>query len=189
MKSLRLTSAFLAILLLTGCAAPSTGADAGKETSDQIEVDEGLLTVDITFPASLMSMGGEKLTQKKVDESVAESGYMSGTLNSDGSVTYTMTKLKQREMLDSTKKSFDDSIQQTLSENPSVKSITRSDDFSEIRIEVAQQDMTTGFLGIGLAMSAYFYQVLDGKEYATDVIYVDADTGKELSRTSYPLDN
>lgn len=187
MKLIKTTAALASILFLAGCAAPGNlGANAGT-SSDQIEVDEGLLTVDITLPASLMNMSGEKMTQKKVDELVADGGYISGKLNTDGSVTYTMTKLKQAEMLASTKKSFDDSIKQALSENPNIKSITRSDDFSEIRIEVAQEDMSAGFVGLGLALSAYFYQALDGKEYATDVVIADAKTGKEISRTSYPI--
>ena len=163
--------------------------DGTEEASGGIEVDEGLLTVDITFPAGLVSTGEESITQEQVDSSVAEQGYLGGKLNDDGSVTYTMTKVKQREMLDELKSSFDESIQETLAEYPNVKSVTRNDDFSEISIEVTEQDLATGFLAFGFSFNAYFYQVLDGKEFATDIVFVDANSGEELSRTSYPLED
>lgn len=165
-----------------------TDAESTEE-SGGIEVDEGLLTVDITFPESFVSMGETEMTQETVDASAAEQGYLGGKLNDDGSVTYTMTKLKQRELLDQMKSDFDDSIQETLAEYPNVKSVTRNDDFSEISIEVSEQDLATGFLAFGFSFTAYFYQVLDGKEFATDIVYVDAATGEELSRTSYPLED
>lgn len=194
------------VFATAGCATTtetsSGNADGGSETTNNsatdaesteesggIEVDEGLLTVDITFPESFVSMGETEMTQETVDASAAEQGYLGGKLNDDGSVTYTMTKLKQRELLDQMKSDFDDSIQETLAEYPNVKSVTRNDDFSEISIEVSEQDLATGFLAFGFSFTAYFYQVLNGKEFATDIVFVDAATGEELSRTSYPLED
>lgn len=170
----------------------TTNSDADAENTEEaggIEVDESLLTVDITFPESFVSMGETEMTQETVDASAAEQGYLGGKLNDDGSVTYTMTKLKQRELLDQMKSDFDESIQETLAEYPNVKSVTRNDDFSEISIEVSEEDLATGFLAFGFSFTAYFYQVLDGKEFATDIVYIDAATGEELSRTSYPLED
>lgn len=175
-----------------GGSETTNNSDTDAESTEEsggIEVDEGLLTVDITFPESFVSMGETEMTQETVDASAAEQGYLGGKLNDDGSVTYTMTKLKQRELLDQMKSDFDDTIQETLAEYPNVKSVTRNDDFSEISIEVSEQDLATGFLAFGFSFTAYFYQVLDGKEFATDIVYVDAATGEELSRTSYPLED
>ena len=175
-----------------GGSETTNNSDTDAESTEEsggIEVDEGLLTVDITFPESFVSMGETEMTQETVDASAAEQGYLGGKLNDDGSVTYTMTKLKQRELLDQMKSDFDDSIRETLAEYPNVKSVTRNDDFSEISIEVSEQDLATGFLAFGFSFTAYFYQVLDGKEFATDIVYVDAATGEELSRTSYPLED
>lgn len=175
-----------------GGSETTNNSDAETESSEEsggIEVDEGLLTIDITFPESFVSMGETVMTQETVDASAAEQGYIGGKLNDDGSVTYTMTKLKQRELLDQMKSDFDDTIQETLAEYPNVKSVTRNDDFSEISIEVSEQDLATGFLAFGFSFTAYFYQVLDGKEFATDIVYVDAASGEELSRTTYPLED
>jgi hypothetical protein len=182
-------------IFLTGCAPSSSSPDAAspessaEETSEGIQVEEGLLTVEVTLPASFVSLGGEEMTQEKLDAAIAEGGYLGGTINSDGSVTYTMTKLKQQELLAESKKSFDESIAEMMAQYPNVKSITRTDDFSVITVEISEQSLETGFLGLGLSMSAYFYQIFDGREFAADVVYVDATTGEEISRTSYPLEN
>jgi len=208
-KLLALVLSFALVGSAAGCAGTSEGtangsnnstatsentqasdaeSDAGDD-SEGIQVDEGLLTVDITFPASLYALNDEELTQEAVDAAAAEEGYLSGTLNSDGSATFTMTKLKQQELLDEMKRDFDTTIRETIADYPNVKSITRNDDFSEITIEVTEQDLATGFLAFGFSFTAYFYQVLDGKEFATDIVFVDASTGEELSRTSYPLED
>lgn len=177
-------------LVLTGCTAGLANPDVAKsENPDQVQVDESLLTVDITFPASFMSMGGEKVTQETVDKSVAEAGYLSGKLNDDGSVVYTMTKLKHNQIIDETKASFDKSTKESLANFPNVSAITRNDDFSEIRIEAKENDPMFGFLGLSLSMQAYFVQILNGKDFSLDVIVVDSTTGKELNRTKYPLKN
>ena len=98
-----------------------------------------------------------------------------------------MTKLQQQVMLESAKKEFDVAVEKTIADYPTVKSVSRNDDFSEIKIEVSEEDISTGFLGFGFSLTAYFYQMLDGREFATEVVYVDAATGEEISRTAYPL--
>jgi len=177
-----------ASLILTGCAQGSGVPESSEsEAANQIEVDKGLLTVDITIPASFLSMGGEEFTQAKVDETVASEGYLSGKLNNDGSVSYTMTKLKHAEMLDGVKSSFDESIQDSLAEYPNVTAVTRNANFTEIRIETTENDFALGFLGLGLSFQAYFFHILNGSEYKLDVVIVDSDTGEELGRTTYPV--
>lgn len=205
-KIFSLLLTFLLLGFVSGCASGSDTVSNGSSVNtnqqsnssgesdseggiEGIEVDEGLLTVDITFPESFVSMGDEELTQERVDEVAAEAGYIAGTLNSDGSVTYMMTKLKQSELLEEAKNDFDATIQETIADYPNVKSVTRNDDLSEITIEVTEQDLATSFLAFGFSFTAYFYQVLDGKEFATDIVFVDASTGEELSRTSYPMED
>ena len=56
-----------------------------SETSEEtrsVEVDENLLTVEITVPADYM----ENTTQEDLDKVVSENGFISATLNEDGSV-------------------------------------------------------------------------------------------------------
>lgn len=177
-----------ATLILTGCAQGASNPEATEsDAPDEIQVDESLLTVDITVPASFLSMGGEEFTQAKVDEAVTSEGYLSGKLNDDGSVVYTMTKLKHSELIEETKKSFDDSIEESLKDYPNVIAVTRNDDFTEIRIEVKENDPMLGFLGLGLSFQAYFFHILNGSEFKLEVITVDSQTGEVLDRTKYPL--
>ena len=177
-----------ASLLLVGCAqGTDPTSDPESTASDQIEVDEGVLTVDITLPASFVSMGGETMTQETIDKVVATEGYLSGKLNEDGSVTYTMSKLKHSEMIDEARKGFDESIKESLADYPNVTAVTRNEDFTEIRIETTENDFSLGFLGLGLSFQAYFWHILNGTEFKLDVITVDATTGEELDRTTYPL--
>jgi len=175
-------------LVLTGCAQGATTPEANEsDAPDQIQVDEGLLTVDITVPASFLSLGGEEFTQAMVDEAVATEGYLSGKLNDDGSVVYTMSKLKHAELIEQTKTSFDESIETSLADYPNVTAVTRNDNFTEIRIETTQNDFMLGFLGLGLSFQAYFFHILNGSEFNLDVIIVDSQTGEELDRTKYPI--
>jgi hypothetical protein len=173
-----------ASLILTGCAQDAASPEG--EASEQIQVDEGLLTVDITLPASFVSMGGDEFTQATVDEAVASEGYLSGKLNEDGSVSYSMTKIKHAEMINELKTGFDESVEESLAEYPNVTAVTRNSDFTEIRIETTENDFSLGFLGLGLSFQAYFYHILNGSEYKVDVVIVDSDSGEELDRTSYP---
>jgi hypothetical protein len=178
-----------ATILLTGCTqgAAMPGSN-DTDSPDQIQVDEGLLTVDITVPASFLSLGGVEFTQAMVDETVETEGYLSGKLNDDGSVVYTMSKLKHTELIEQTMASFDESIEASLADYPTVTAVTRNDDFTEIRIETTENDMMLGFLGLGLSFQAYFFHILNGSEFNLDVIIVDSQTGEELDRTKYPLE-
>jgi hypothetical protein len=175
-------------LVLTGCAQGASDPVATEsDVPDQIQVDESLLTVEITVPASFLSMGGEEFTQAKVDEAVATEGYLSGKLNKDGSVVYTMSKLKHNELIQEAKDGFDESIKESLVDYPNVTAVTRNEDFTEIRIETTENDPMLGFLGLGFSFQAYFFHILNGSEFKLDVITVDSQTGEELDRTKYPL--
>jgi hypothetical protein len=133
-------------------------------------------------------MGGEEYTQEKLDEAIAKEGYLGGKLNEDGSVTFTMTKLQHSEMMDEAKRGFDESTKELLAEYPNITAITRNDNFTEIRIETTDNDFTLGFLGLSLSFQAYFFHILNGSEFTLDVITVSSETGEELDRTTYPLD-
>lgn len=178
-----------ASLILTGCAQGVENTSASDDDSpEQIEVDQGLLTVDITFPESFVNMGSEEFTQARVDETAASEGYLGGKLNSDGSVTYTMTKFKHNEIIEETKRGFDDYISESLADYPNVTAVTRNSDFTEIVIETTENDFMVGILGFGLSIQAYFFHVLNGSEYKVDVIVKDSDSGEELIRTTYPVE-
>lgn len=81
-------------LSLAGCGGSSNDAqqntegDSENEETQSIEVDEGLLNVEIIVPADFLEEG---TTQEALDETAKEEGIKSITLNDDGSATYIMS--------------------------------------------------------------------------------------------------
>ena len=109
----------------------STEAATEAETSDDgvkqleaigdVDVDKGLFNVTLTIPKDFVG----ETTQEKLDESVKEKGYKSATLNSDGSVTYVMTKAQHEEMLVGIRESIDKSLSEMVgsSDYPNITNV------------------------------------------------------------------
>lgn len=181
-------------LVLAGC---STGAPGGSPTPDSTEliaVDETLTTVTITIPSSIMQMG-DTVTQETVDLSVANSGFDSGVLNEDGSVTYTMSQAKHREILDKYAASVDSSIADSIKAEKSIKTVEHDDSFTKFTVTVDRADfensLSAQFVGFGLALTAAMYQAFDGvgaDGYRVTFDYVDADSGEVFDTAVYPDD-
>ena len=175
------------ILLISGCTKSTSSnaatksassATSAQESSQPLEVDKRLLTVEVTIPASFAEDG---TTQEKLDEDKAD-GVISAKLNDDGSVTYVMTHEKHDELLKATA----DSINSGLSD------LVSSGDYSHITGASADDAFKTFTLTtnvttedeLGLDMMAAFtclmyggyYNALDEKDYNdVTVNFVTAD--------------
>ena len=114
-KILTLVLALAMSLSLCACGGKSGGeAPAESEEPDAvaspdgesegsgIQVDEGLLSVEITIPASFF----EEKTEDEIKADAEENGFTGCTVNEDGSVTYKMSKARHREMMDGMKASL-----------------------------------------------------------------------------------
>ena len=75
--------------------AESMADTTDSSESTAIEVDEGLLNVEVTLPASFF----EDESEEEIKAAAEENGFSKCTINEDGSVTYKMTKAKHKEML------------------------------------------------------------------------------------------
>ena len=152
-----LTLALLYAFSLTACDAsesqpsstqsPISTAAPTEETTGfedlealgEMEVDQNLFTVEITVPAEFIDEG---ITQESLDTQVSASGYVSATLNDDGSVTYVMTKAAHNEMMNGIR----ETIQQSLSEMvgseefPSFTKVEANDDFTQFTIETTSTE-------------------------------------------------
>lgn len=153
-------------------------SDAVSALKD-IEVDEGLLTVTITVPADIIG----ETTQENVDKAVAEKGYISGTLNDDGSVTYEMTKAKHKEVLKEMADGFDETIQGIVDSDdyPHIESITHNEDFTDFRVEFSSESL--GLTETLVVISFYYmggiYGVFNEKRPDNvHVAYVNSETGE-----------
>ena len=185
--------------LVAGCGSKSASADkeqsASEETQDSsadamqatesstemdmsqlealgdVEVDKGVFDVTLYIPKDFAG----DTTQQELDESVKEKGYKSATLNSDGSVTYVMTKAQHKEMMDG----ITDSINQSLSEMvgsedyPNFTDIKANDDFTSFTITTKSTELglDESFSVINFYMYGGMYAIFNGTH--ADNLHVD----------------
>ena len=118
-----------------------------------VKVEEGLFNVTVTVPADLT---GEDASQETVDKAVAENGYVSGTYNSDGSVTYTMTKAQHEETMKKLSESLDESLQDIVDSKdyPGITEITHNEDYTDFKIMCSGKEVG---LAESLTFLVYYY--------------------------------
>ena len=200
-RMIALTLALLLVLSLAGCGSskPQTSATTQATTDSTIstetttgfddlealgemEVDQNLFTVEITVPAEFIDEG---TTQESLDTQVSASGYISATLNDDGSVTYVMTKAAHNEMMNGIR----DTLQQSLSEMvgseefPSFTKVEANDDFTQFTIETTSTELglVESFSVLGFYMFGGMYHAFNGTQVDDiAVTFVNADTGETV---------
>jgi hypothetical protein len=187
-----------AAMLLTGCSGPSavteeesttsaTQEAEATQTQDAIAVEEGLFTVDVTLPASLV----QDTTDDDIAQTVEEQGYDSFIRNEDGSVTYRMSKAKRDSELKEYATTIDESFKETMVSEPYIKSISHNDKFNAFTIEVDKTafESAFSFVGFGIAISASFYQYFDGvQDPKVTIDYKDVSSGEVFDSVTYPDD-
>lgn len=175
-----------------GSSNSAVATEITTADSDSISVDENLLTVEVTMPAAFFE--GE--TPEEIQASAKESGFLSCTVNEDGSVTYKMTKGKRAEILRSFKGEIDSTIQEYLAggENApqSFRKITYNDKVTQfdIRVDRAayENSWTDAFYMMGFYILGGYYQIIDGvPSDQVDVIVniIDDATGEQIESGSY----
>lgn len=168
----------------TASAEAETSDDGMKqlEAIGDVDVDKGLFNVTLTIPKDFVG----ETTQEKLDESVKEKGYKSATLNSDGSVTYVMTKAQHEEMLVGIRESIDKSLSEMIgsSDYPNITNVEHNDNYTSFTITTknAEPDMSESFSVMALYMYGGMYGIFSGEE--VDNVHVDfknADSGEIIS--------
>ena len=200
-RIIALTLALLLVLSLAGCGSsePQTSATTQAATDSTIstetttgfddlealgemEVDQNFFTVEITVPAEFIDEG---TTQESLDTQVSTSGYISATLNDDGSVTYVMTKAAHNEMMNGIR----DTLQQSLSEMvgseefPSFTKVEANDDFTQFTIETTSTELglVESFSVLGFYMFGGMYHAFNGTQVDDiAVTFINADTGETV---------
>ena len=141
------------------------------EALGDVDVDKGVFDVTLNIPKDFAG----DTTQQELDESVKEKGYKSATLNSDGSITYVMTKAQHKEMMDG----ITDSINQSLSEMvgsedyPNFTDIKANDDFTSFTITTKSSELSLdeSISVITFYMYGGMYAIFNGTH--ADNIHVD----------------
>ncbi len=175
----------------TETAAEAETSDDGMEQIEavgDVDVDKGLFNVTLTVPKEF---AGET-TQEKLDETVKEKGYKSATLNSDGSVTYVMTKAQHKEMLTGIRESIDQSLAEMVgsSDYPNITNVEHNDNYTSFTITTknAEPDTSESFSVMTLYMYGGMYGIFSGEK--VDNVHVDfknADSG-EIIRSANSKD-
>lgn len=194
------------LLLLVGCAENEEENETGEQSDDElnesiesngedeneegsVDVDKGLLSVEITLPASMFE--GEE-----IDMAEAEEDGMNITQNDNGSVTYKMSKAKHREMMNEMESGVIQSVEEMKASEDylSIKDITYNNSFTEFTLVVdkeAYENSMDGFAVFGLGMSGMFYQLYDGvdtDDSKTTIFVKDEATEEIFDEIVYPDD-
>lgn len=189
----------LIVALLTACSSSESSNESDKEnsaadqeqTNEGVEVDKGLLNVEVTLPASMFE--GED-----VDASIAEvekEGVQS-TKNEDGSVTYKMSKSKHKEMMQELETGIIESIEDMKNNTDfvSIQEITYNNSFSEFTMVVdkeAYENSMDAFAIFGLGLSGMYYQLFNGageEDYRVNIMVKDQATNEVFEEVVYPDD-
>ena len=203
----KITSIFLALMLIlsfAGCSQSNTDSTAGSNSSPAqestaaptdesteaagIDVDENLLTVDITLPASIFE--GQDMAAFDADAYANEQEFISAKVNEDGSVTVSMTKGKHSELLDEMAASLDSAFAEFVNseDTPYIKEITHNDDFTTVTMKVdkAAYESAFDFTPFAIGVSVAMYQAFTENEYRVEINIVDVATGDTINTIIYP---
>ncbi|WP_163857920.1 hypothetical protein [Paenibacillus elgii] len=191
----------VAAIVFSGCGNAAPKEDTPKQAAQEktaenkeaekksIEVQENLLSVEITIPASLVG--------KNIDnavENAKKKGVSDVKKNDDGSLTYKMSKRKHKEMLDEMKAEIVKQVDEVKDGTTfkSVKNVEYNNDLTEFTITVDEKAFSKsmdGMAGMGLGLTSRFYQIMSGVKPGEDktvIQYKDSDSGKVIKTVTYP---
>ena len=167
------------LCLSTGCAKKKddnsdTPSPSASSETRSVQVDENLLTVEITVPKEFVEEG---TTQETLDASLAD-GIQSAVLNEDGSVTYVMTKARHREMMGEMAEEIDRQTEEmvTSGQFPQLTEIKAEDDYRKFTVKTTAKsreelDIYSNFSVISFYLFGGMYNSFNGTE--TDEIIVE----------------
>lgn len=159
-----------------------TGDISDLEGLGDIEVDEGLLDVELTIPADFV----EGVTQEELDEAADEEGYKSATLNSDGSITYVMTKAQHKKMMTEITEGINMELQGMVGSEdyPNFTKIEANSDYTKFTITTTstELDLAESFSVINFYMQGGLYNIFNGTPVDNiHVEFVNAESGEIIS--------
>ena len=167
----------------------NTDNSSSGSASSYDMVDSNLLTVDVTLPASFFTE--DSPPSDKLSEEDKNRGFVSATINPDGSLTYTIKKSAWNKIVDemytSTSKSLNDIA--TGTDYPSIKKVEHNKNFSKVTFFVNKQEFKNSFDSFAY-LGAYFgiayYQMFNQQEPGCEFTVVDIQTNQVIDTVIYP---
>ena len=160
-----------------------------EEDEDAIEVDKGLLNVEITLP----EMFFEDENMDEMIEEAKEEGIKDVTQNEDGTVTFKMSKKDHKEMLRELEENVKETVEDIKNDEEfaSIVDVTYNKSFTEFTIIADREGFENSFDGfaiLGVGMSGTFYQLFSGEDMQTSEVTVfveDEATGEVFEEITY----
>ena len=150
----------------------------------KIDIEETADTVIITSPASLE---GDS-TDEAIAEWSKEDGYISITKNDDGSVTYVLTKAKQKEILEKVENDFPAYAAMAIEDTscPNITDLTANSNFTEFTFTTtaaSEGELTYTERAYAGALYSFgeVYQTYNGVSDPYVIVnYVNQETGEKI---------
>lgn len=183
-------AAAMVCALATGCSPSGQSSDprVSPTANAGISVEEKILDVDVTLPASFFN----DMTPDEIQAKAEEAGYKA-VVADDGTVTYTIPKPLHQKLIADMATSIDESIAEALTSEVSVQGIVHDADFATFTMTVDragfEKSMSASFIPFTLGIAAMFYQAFDGvaqPDRRVVVTYVDGATGEEFDTYVLP---
>lgn len=130
-----------------------------------------------------------------IEEAKAE-GIKEVTQNSDGSLTYKMSKNEHKKMLSEMGDSIEQSMEEMITSEDfvSIQDVKANKSYSEFTMVVDKakfENSFDGFATLALGATGMYYQAFNGlnaEEAKVTIHFEDADTGETFNTTVFPDD-
>src|SRR5690606_6056108 len=181
-----------ALLFLTACGADEDKKQSDNQKEQSIEVDKGLLDVELTLPADFF----EDQTPEEIEAAAKEKGVKEVKVNEDGTVYYKMSKSAHKKMMKEMEQGVISTVDDLVNgeDYESFKEISYNKDFTEFDVTVNADTFENSFDSFGLFGLAYvsmIYSAFDGKsgdDLKTTVNIIDEKTGEKTDTIVFPDD-
>ena len=156
---------------------PQAAAQASTTESDGgINVDKGLLNVEITIPADYAETYGFTFkSQEEADSYAKEQGFKSVTLGDDSSVSLVMSKSQHKKMMDGLNKTIDEALQEMVGSEdyPNITAVEHNDNFTDIKVTTKSEELSLNesFSTLSLYLFGGMYNAFNGTP--VDNIHID----------------
>ena len=163
-----------------GQASAEEGQNASQASTTEdeggIDVDKGLLNVEITIPAESAEYYGFSFeSQEEADAYAKEQGFKSATLGDDGSVTIVMSKSQHKKTMEELNKTIDEALQEMIGSEdyPNITAVEHNDNYTEIKVTTESEELSLNESFSTLAFYIYggMYNAFNGTP--VDNIHID----------------
>ena len=134
------------------------GANQASTGDSGIDVDKGLLNVEITIPAEKAEYYGFNFeSQEEADAYAKEQGFKSATLGDDGSVTIVMSKSQHKKTMEGLSKTIDEALQEMIGSEdyPNITAVEHNDNYTSFTVTTKSEEL--GFNESFSVLAFYIY--------------------------------